>query len=101
MKIVWTDFAKRELKDIYDYYKFKASKRVANRIVKDIRKSVQILKSHQAVGQVEEYLEALNLDHRYIIEGNFKVIYRIENNQIYITDVFDTRQNPDSMIERN
>jgi plasmid stabilization system protein ParE len=44
------------------------------------------------LGQYEEYLDHLEKDHRRLIEGNFKIIYRIENGCIYITDFFDTRQ---------
>lgn len=46
------------------------------------------------IGQKEEYLAHLKKDHRRLVEGNFKIIYRVENNIIYITDFFDTRQNP-------
>ena len=33
--------------------------------------------------------------------GNYKIIYKIQTNTIYITDVFDTRQDPDKIKERN
>lgn len=49
------------------------------------------------VGQYEEYLQHLEMGHRRLIEGNFKIIYRIERACIYITDFFDTRQDPDKM----
>ena len=38
--------------------------------------------------------------HRYIIRGNYKIIYKIQNKKLFITDVFDTRQDPES-IKRN
>lgn len=43
-------------------------------------------------GQVEEYLKHLKQDHRRVIEGHFKIIYKIEGATIYVTDFFDTRQ---------
>ncbi|WP_209329141.1 type II toxin-antitoxin system RelE/ParE family toxin [Lunatimonas salinarum] len=49
------------------------------------------------VGQYEEYLEHLEKSHRRLIDGNFKIIYRIEEDCIYITDFFDTRQDPEKM----
>jgi len=49
------------------------------------------------VGQYEEYLEHLKKGHRRLIDGNFKIIYRIEEDCIYITDFFDTRQQPEKM----
>ena len=48
-------------------------------------------------GQVEEYLDHLGLSHRRIVEGNFKIIYRVEGNEIFVTDIFDTRQDPQKM----
>jgi plasmid stabilization system protein ParE len=49
------------------------------------------------LGQKEEYLEHLDKDHRRLIEGHFKIIYRIEDDKIYVTDFFDTRQDPNNM----
>lgn len=49
------------------------------------------------IGQIEEHLEHLNKEHRRIIENNFKIIYRVEGNVIYVTDFFDTRQDPNKM----
>ena len=48
-------------------------------------------------GQREEYLTHLGKEHRRIVEGNYKIIYRVEDQQIYITDIFDSRQDPEKM----
>lgn len=48
-------------------------------------------------GQRGEYLQHLNQAHRKIIEGHVKIIYKVENNTIYITDFFDPRQDPAKM----
>jgi len=55
------------------------------------------LVSYPEGGQLEEYLAHLNKNHRRLIEGNFKIIYRIEGEIIYVTDFFDTRQDPEKM----
>ena len=52
-------------------------------------------------GQIEELLIDLDEGHRYILRGNYKIIYKIYNHKIYITDVFDTRQNPEKIKKRN
>lgn len=49
------------------------------------------------LGQEEEYLEHLGKGHRRLIEGTFKIIYRVEGDFIYIIDFFDSRQNPKKM----
>lgn len=48
-------------------------------------------------GQREEYLEYLGENHRRIIEGHFKIIYKVENEVLYITDFFDSRKEPEKM----
>ena len=48
-------------------------------------------------GQREEYLTHLGKDHRRTIEGHYKIIYRVEEQYIYITDIFDSRQDPAKM----
>ena len=49
------------------------------------------------LGQYEEYLEHLEKGHRRLVEGNFKIIYRIEGDNIYVIDFFDARQDPEKM----
>ena len=48
-------------------------------------------------GQVEPQLEHLGKEHRRLIEGHFKIIYRVEGSTVYVTDIFDSRQNPEKM----
>jgi toxin ParE1/3/4 len=49
------------------------------------------------LGQQEEYLDHLGKTHRRMIEGNYKIIYRVQGESIYITDIFDSRQDPSKM----
>lgn len=50
-----------------------------------------------SLGQKEEYLDHLDRSHRRIIEDHYKIIYRVEGELIYITDIFDSRQDPTKM----
>ncbi len=99
MKITWTKFAIRSLKQIFDYYVENTNRKVAHKIRRKILKSTQHLKKFPEIGQIETNLEKLNQKHRYLVSGNFKVIYRIEidKQEVIISDVFDTRQNPIKM----
>jgi len=45
-------------------------------------------------GGIEPYLAHLKWSYRRLIEGNYKIIYRIYNKKIYINRIFDSRQNP-------
>jgi plasmid stabilization system protein ParE len=99
MKIIWSNFAIENLKDIFDYYTINANKKVAHKIRKQILNSTKQLIKNPESGQIEFYLDKLKQNHRYVLSGHYKIIYRIENDKIFINDVFDARQNPNKMID--
>ncbi len=101
MKIIWTDFAIDNLKGIFDYYSENATKKVAHRIKKQILASTKQLIDYPESGQVEFNLQKLNQNHRYLVSGNYKIVYRINDDQVIISDVFDTRQDPIKMNDKN
>ena len=96
MKIFWTAFAKRELRNIFDYYKIKASPRIAQNLVIEIVEKTNALDFQSKIGQKEELLSDRKENFRYLVSKNYKIIYWIneEKNRIEIVDIFDTRQNP-------
>ena len=53
------------------------------------------------IGAKEGLLDSRVIEYRYIIVGNHKIIYSIDeqNCKIKIADVFDTRQNPIKISE--
>ncbi|AFU67830.1 plasmid stabilization system family protein [Psychroflexus torquis ATCC 700755] len=97
MIIIWTDFAIKNLKDIFDYYSTEINKKIAHKIRREILQSTNQLKNNSELGQIEFNLEKLEQNHRYLVCGNYKVIYRVFENQVIINDVFDTRQDPEKM----
>jgi toxin ParE1/3/4 len=94
MKVIWTDFASNSLFEIFTYYKEVASENVAQKITFRIFYATRQLIKHPQSGQVETNLQKLNEEHRYILVGNYKIIYKRVKQGILITDVFDTRQDP-------
>jgi len=99
LKIYWTDFSKKELKNIFDYYKENASLNVARKLVIGITKEALKLKKNPTIGQEEELLENDPREFRYLVYKSYKIIYFINSkkNSIEIFDVFDTRQSPTKM----
>ena len=99
LEIYWTDFSKKELKNIFDYYKEKASINVARNLVIGITTEATKLKKQPTIGQEEELLEKDSRDFRYLVFKSYKVIYlvNLQENRIEIFDVFDTRQSPIKM----
>ena len=97
MKVEITEFAECELKRIYDYYCSVASEQVAQKIKDRILEKALTLTTFPHRGQEEQNLKELEEGHRYLVEGNYKIIYKIIENAVFITDIFDTRQDPEKM----
>lgn len=96
VKIIWSEFAETQLDEIYEYYKEKASLKIANKIVTGIIKESDKLIKASFIGQEEELLKDREIHYRYLVFKYYKVIYSVDeqNGFIKIADVFDTRQNP-------
>lgn len=94
MYIVITNPAKASLRKLYKYYKKEASTELAERIKTELIETISKLETHPYVGQIEEQLASSDLGHRYLVNGHYKVIYRVTKDKIYVTDFFDSRQNP-------
>jgi len=101
MKIIWSDFASETLSEIYQYYKEKASLTIAQKVKAEIFTATRQLKKHPSLGQIEINLEELNEGHRYLVKGNYKIIYKEIPEGMLITDVFDTRQDPININDEN
>lgn len=99
LKIYWTDFSKNELRTIFSYYKERAGLRIARKLVIGINQEVIKLEKQPDLGQREKLLAEREQKFLYLIYKNYKCIYwfNIDDNRIEITDVFDTRQNPDKI----
>ena len=98
MNLVITEQAQERVADILDFLIASgASLSTAHRILNDIVDRFDQLVLYPRSGNVEPHLIHLGQRHRYLVEGNYKIIYTIRGKTIYITDIFDTRQDPDKM----
>lgn len=66
----------------------------AQKIFERMRMLVQFSRS----GQREERLASLGQGHRRLIVDNFKVVYFIDGDVIRVTDIFDSRRDPEEML---
>ena len=84
MKIIWSEFAVEDLKSIHDYIS-KDSKVYAGRFVEKIISRVNQLENNPQSGRVvpEFNIETL----RELIEGNYRIIYKVNSDFIGIVRV--------------
>jgi len=89
MKIIWSPFAHQRVDEIADYI---ASDNIAAAVkwVNSIYKSVKRLKDFPNSGRVAPEVGKQNI--REIFLGNYRIVYRIEKNAIYILTVRHGKQ---------
>jgi plasmid stabilization system protein ParE len=97
MKLVYTEQALISLEETLEFYATKVSFEKLLEIRDRILNKADTLLKQPLSGRKEPFLEHLKLGHRRIIEGHCKIIYKVEGEYIYITDIFDSRQDPDKM----
>lgn len=97
IKILWSALAESQLKEIYEYYAFKADSKLAKFIINKIIARVDVLQIYPHSGQKEELLIHYKEEFRYLVESNYKIIYWVKDDNVTIASVFDCRQNPKKM----
>lgn len=100
--LFWMPFALKALDNIYNYIKTETySESIANKYVLKLINRVEQLIEFPNLGQEEILLKSLHQNSRYLVEGNYKIIYQFQNDKIIITDVFHLKQNPKKLVKRN
>lgn len=99
MKVVLTDQSLDRLENTLRFYleELQIPKNKVIEIKSRLIKSAKSLSNQPYKGQHEPYLAKLKQGHRRLIEGNFKIVYRIEDNIIYVVDFFDSRDDHNKM----
>ena len=91
----WTAKAKEDLKEITKYYKKEISINMAHKKVKDLKHYADLLADNPLLGFYEQALSSEPQGFRSLVHEHYKIIYFIEDDIIYISAIFDCRQNPD------
>jgi toxin ParE1/3/4 len=94
VKVVWTEFAIEDLKSIHDYIS-RDSKVYASRFVEKLMSRVDQLETNPKSGRIvpEFNIETL----RELIEGNYRIIYKIDSDFIGIVRVHHSARQLRSM----
>ena len=76
MKVFRTKFALHSLPEIHKYYKGNVSIATASNIKESIFTCTKQLEKHPLIVVKEELLEELAEGHKYLVRGNYKIIYK-------------------------
>ena len=100
MVVRWTPNASEGLAAIWEYYKLE-NIRAAVRIIRDIRAATLSLVNFPEMAPLDPFLIRFSADYRsLVVRRNYKVVYKIDGNYIYIMEIFDCRQNPIKLQDR-
>lgn len=98
-KVFYTENALISLEEIIEFYisEIGIPPEKVDEIVSNLFIKSDSLIENPFLNQIEPNLVDFGKEHRRIIVGNIKVIYRIDGDTIYVTDFFDVRRNPKKM----
>ena len=97
MNIHYTNEAIANLKESLDLYYLKSSENFREKIIISLFDSSEKLIRHPYLGKKELFLEHLKLGDRCLIAGDFKIIYKLTDETIIVTDFFHSHRNPKKM----
>lgn len=95
LQIIWSNQAKQQLKEIYQYLKYhKNTPQGAESVKRDI------LDATKSLHFSEQYQkDDINANYRRIIVRDYKLVYKVDNQRILILKIFHAKQNPDKLLK--
>lgn len=98
MNVVVLASAQRRLSEIIHYANANDGHTKAIELLERITARFMDLERFPRGGAIEPLLDHCPGEHRRLIEGHYKIIYRIEKDMVFVTDIFDSRRDPADMI---
>lgn len=89
--VIWSPNAIASIQDIYDYI-YTQSPQNANLVIDTLFDLGDKLNIFPEKNPIEPLFDKKEI--RFFPKWNFKIVYKIEKNRIYILDIFSTLQNP-------
>lgn len=97
-KILWTATAKKDLEEIIDYIA-QDSIKIAIKQLKKIKEAAQQLITFSKQGRIIPELSKQNiLKYHEIVISPWRLMYKIENNIVYVMAIIDGRRNIEDIL---
>ncbi len=94
--MVWSTEALVDLEMIYDFLA-EHSQQAAQNVTGKILSRIRQIETFPESGATQLELKKADKEYRYLVEGHYKIIYRVTGNHAYIMTIFDTRYHPDKL----
>ncbi|MBL7845520.1 MAG: type II toxin-antitoxin system RelE/ParE family toxin [Cyclobacteriaceae bacterium] len=99
-RVIWTEEAFVDLECIHEFIA-QHSANDALQIIQNILSRTRQLEEFPQSGAIEQTLVKRNQEYRYLVEGNYKIIYSYHTQiqTVYIKVIFDTRSDPEKLLK--
>ncbi|HRG49384.1 MAG TPA: type II toxin-antitoxin system RelE/ParE family toxin [Leptospiraceae bacterium] len=92
-RIIWSEKAVREKESIFNYWiNRNGTKTYSKKLAEQFNKSVEYILKFNFIGK-----ETTRKDIRVSVSGNYLIFYRIQETEIQILSLRDSRQNPKTL----
>jgi|SRR5574344_566013 toxin ParE1/3/4 len=98
--VILSYLAELDLNEIIEYY-IHVNENYVEKIILQFEEKISNLTYFPEIGRVVPELEKQNILHyREIIEGNYRIIYEIQENKVIVHTIIDARRNFEELIIR-
>lgn len=99
MKVVVSPEAKRRFRESLAIYRTYMTRREAARRTAEVKAMLRYLVKHPGHGAFEDLLQVPEdgIRYRRAIAGHFKIVYRVVDRVVQVSDIFGARQDPEKM----
>lgn len=98
MQVVWLEEAKVLFKEAVSFGYLAFGERAVIRFVDEVQRANERLSAYPFLGKVEPALRGLGREYRsLVVHRNYKVIYYIDDDRVFIASFWSTRCNPNNL----
>lgn len=101
MQIIWSKNADRQMYLISLYIQKQFGTKRKTEFLREVRQTTGLLKQNPELGAPDPLFKDCSIAYRsIIINGLNKLVYYIDNDVIFISAFWDTRREPESIVEK-
>ena len=91
-KVILTDNARKDVEVIYQHYISRVDDQLADKLLFEIDNAINLLASKPLLGHLPLALSSTGEDCLEVLTKSFRLIYRIENNNVMILIILHQKQ---------
>ena len=101
MRYEWTDYAKRQRDEIAKYIFDRFGEQSILKFRNDVDQAVDMILRFPSIGAIDPLFADRSVTYRSIVvDGLSKMVYRVEDDVIYIAAMWDCRREPQVQAEQ-